>query len=644
MSLYVVNTNVCRENAERHCQELFIHNISESIRTTQNLIGFALFLPTPFIKRNLGRSFRLIGYRAPVGEDELILFLRVFARGSNEYTYFLDNCSENTELLINRLMPYTEAELINIHRELAVTQPAPLLPSPSDEERCWLYEVFREENADEGLLVLETEEWVKKIRNSENRDYLALYHQMIEQIDWKLLNMASTNLDCHVHWEDNMRLGFLYLYRPDLDRLVLLEPLRHYDDVNVLRDKHLARLGKTGEGRHDLSRISVRSYPFFMVLDQDAWLAIQNDEEANLALSPEEAKLLESIHRAGAEGELGYPLFINGRAGSGKSTMLQYLVADYVEYALRRETINPTLFMTCSPDLLERARETVRGLLTAHHVRLLNKPYLQHTLNDILNKSFWVFKDFLLELLPPEMKDSFPESKYVNYAEFRRLWAKEFRKRPEARRLSPDVSWHAIRSYIKGIRSTRNDELEPQEFNALPRRRRSISEHTYKNIYENVWIRWYKRLCEDEGAWDDQDLAASVLEAGLARRINSAAIFCDEAQDFTPLELDIIFQLSLFSRRSMQPEELRRVPIVFAGDPLQTINPTGFRWDTVKADFHERFCAVLDPRRRAKVELSYCELRFNYRSNPGIVGFCNLIQLVRSCLLDISDIHPQEAW
>lgn len=102
--------------------------------------------------------------------------------------------------------------------------------------------------------------------------------------------------------------------------------------------------------------------------------------------------------------------------------------------------------------------------------------------------------------------------------------------------------------------------------------------------------------------------------------------------------------MSVFSRRSLQPEQLKRVPFVFAGDPLQTVNPTGFRWSAVQADFHDRFCAVLDPRRRAHVEINYKELRFNYRSNPGIVKFCNLIQLLRAALFGGQGIQPQEAW
>lgn len=644
MALYVVVTDKCQGDADRHGQNSLVANLRQSIEITQNLTGFDFFLPSPFLKKSLGRSFRLIAYRTPVADDELILFLRVLARGSNDYEGFLSNWDKDTDGVTRHFQPYDASELKQIHARLT-SVPLPLpLPAPDDEERGWLYEVFREETQDDELLVLETEAWVKKMREPANRDFLALYHQMLEQMDMGRLHTGATNADCQVHWESNGRLGVAYLYRPDLNRLLLLEPMRHSDDVDAVLEEHRERLRKTGEGQHELSRIAARSYPYLMVLDQDAWLAIQKDEEANLALSPEEAELLESIHRAGTEGELGYPLFINGRAGSGKSTMLQYLAADYVDFALRQSASRLPLYMTCSRDLLERARETVRRLLTAHHARLLEGAHDPAKIDAVLGSSFLVFHDFLYSLLPPETQKKLPEDCYVNYAEFRRLWARDFAKRPEARRMSSDVSWHAIRSYIKGIRSSHDDELGPEEFNALPRRRRSVSEEAYKRIYDRVWCSWYKRLCDDENYWDDQDLAARVLDSGVAPKIDCAAIFCDEAQDFTPVELDIIFQLSLFGRRSLQPEELRHVPIVFAGDPLQTINPTGFRWDAVQADFHERFCAVLDPHRRARVDLSYKELHFNYRSNPGIVGFCNLIQLVRAALLGARDIRPQEAW
>ena len=646
MALYVEVSDVCLADADRHSQTSLVKNLARRIEETQSLTGFDHFLPTRLLKKGLGRSYRLIAYRASVAEDELILFLCVLARGSNEYKYFLESWDKKPEEVTRRFQTFSDNELGIIHARLTSVSPPPPLPPPDGEETAWLHEVLQESAREEDLLVLETETWVRKMRAPVNRDFMALYHQVLEHIglDLDKLRPASTNTACQIYWEKNLKLGVAYLYRPDLQRLVLLEPLRHTDNSEPLLDEHRQRLSKIKEGLHDYSRIAARSYPFLMVLDRDAWLAIQKDEEANLALSPEEAELLESVHRAKAAGELGYPLFINGRAGSGKSTMLQYLAARYVAFALRKNTSQLPLYMTCSPDLLERARQTVRGLLTAHHDRLLEKPHDPAALESVLQRCFGVFHDFLYSLLPVDVQKALSRDRYVNYATFRKLWSEQFARRPEARRTSPDLAWHTIRSFIKGIRSGRDDELGPEEYNALPRRRRSVSEDTFRQVYERVWCSWYKRLCEDEGYWDDQDLAACVLEAGAASGIDCPAIFCDEAQDFTPAELDIIYQLSLFGRRSLQPEELRRVPIVFAGDPLQTINPTGFRWDAVQSDFHERFCAVLDPRRRTKLDISYRELRFNYRSNPGIVNFCNLIQLARAALLSVRSIQPQEAW
>ncbi len=465
------------------------------------------------------------------------------------------------------------------------------------------------------------------MRSSEMRDYLALYHQIVDQC-LSQLPPSSSNIDCKIHWDkNNQSVGIAYIYRPDLHRLLLLEPVRRdrSQDIEKVLDEHRKKLSGTAEDTAEaLSRVAVRSYPYLMVLDSDAWLKIQKDEEANLALSPEEAELLESVRKAGVGDRLGYPLFINGRAGSGKSTMLQYLAADYVEFSLERSDGLKPIYMTYSRDLLDRAKQTVRGLLTTHHKRLLEGAPDSSKIDALLSDSFVVFHEFLYSLLTPEDAERFAPERRVTYAEFRRLWAEEFGRRPEAKHISPDLAWHTIRSYIKGRRSTSDDDLDPEEFDALPLRQRSVSLDTYRQIYEHVWCRWYKRLCKEKRHWDDQDLAARVLESsssGAAQLPSFGAVFCDEAQDFTPLELEIIFQLSLFSRRSLSPQDLQRVPIAFAGDPLQTINPTGFRWEAVKADFHERFRAVLDPRRRANdVKINYHELHLTIAPTPESSG------------------------
>src|SRR5262249_26960606 len=91
MALLAYITDPCREDAERHGQVSTLETIKGSIERWQNLTGFDFFLPTPFVKRKIGRNFRLIAYAVPFGDDQLILFLRFIGRGSKDYEHFLSN-------------------------------------------------------------------------------------------------------------------------------------------------------------------------------------------------------------------------------------------------------------------------------------------------------------------------------------------------------------------------------------------------------------------------------------------------------------------------------------------------------------------------------------------------------------------------
>ena len=652
LALYVHITEACFNDANTQGFRNLIENVRDSIEDTQNLIGFE-FLSVSSLKKKLGRNLRLIAHRHPVDNDTIILFLRVIARGSNDYERIIRQ--DNPDTIVDRFQPYTDEQIGNILAKR--TEVEPLIPrrSPNDEERKWLYNVFhggsQQEMLIDDLFVLETESWTKNIKSQSFVPFLASYRKLLEQMTYtERLRPGNTECDLEILWDRDHEIGILYYYRPDMKRLLLLEPLFEHA-VDTVKREHENLLHQAIASQNTFSGIAVRSYPLLMVLDAAAWIAIQQDREANLALSPEETKLVEDIREAGIKGSGGYPLFINGRAGSGKSTMLQYLAAEYVNFALRAGTDLVPLYMTYSKDLLERAREIVRGLITTHYSALLERGGRcldEGRIDRQLHESFRVFDEYLYSLLPPERQQTFQKDHYVPYAVFRRLWSEQFARRPDARGLSPEVCWHVIRSYIKGsVRTSRDDDLNPDEFDALPRKRRTVLPDLYRRIYRDVWERWYKRLCDDQGYWDDQDLAAEVLDVGIDDDVRRVAIFCDEAQDYTPVELEIIFQLSLFSRLSLESHDIQRVPILFAGDQLQTINPTGFRWDAVKADFHDRFYAILDPHRlgrhgREPIEIK--ELGYNYRSNPGIVKFCNLIQLVRAAVFGGPDIRPQKSW
>jgi len=74
-----------------------------------------------------------------------------------------------------------------------------------------------------------------------------------------------------------------------------------------------------------------------------------------------------------------------------------------------------------------------------------------------------------------------------------------------------DVAWHTIRSYIKGMQFSTEDDLDPADFADLPKGRQSVSPGAYRLIYERVWTTGTASCVRKEGYWHDQDLAASVL-------------------------------------------------------------------------------------------------------------------------------------
>jgi superfamily I DNA/RNA helicase len=186
--------------------------------------------------------------------------------------------------------------------------------------------------------------------------------------------------------------------------------------------------------------------------------------------------------------------------------------------------------------------------------------------------------------------------------------------------------------------------LDPDSYKEIPNKRKTVCTDTYELIYTDVWEKWYRDICQNGSRWDDQDLTRRVLTLNDAEISGYPAVFCDEAQDFTSIELELILRLSLFSQRQIPPRSLRLVPFAFAGDPFQTLNPTGFDWNAVQSTFHESIVQALDRAAQASLEFNYRELSFSYRSTRNIVGFCNLLQLLRGVLFDIGNLRPQRAW
>ncbi len=183
MTIYVDVTDTCNDDARNHGQVALLKKLLASIRKTQNLTGFDFLRPTPFIKKGLGRSFRLIAYRVPVEHDELILFLRVLARGSNDYEYFLSHWRQRTNAVARRFQPYDNDKVQQILSKLKQVSSPQVLRQPDQKEQGWLYEVFQPETSSDELFVLETEDWVKRMKAKESLPYLGFVPSSTQKDD-----------------------------------------------------------------------------------------------------------------------------------------------------------------------------------------------------------------------------------------------------------------------------------------------------------------------------------------------------------------------------------------------------------------------------------------------------------------------------
>lgn len=367
----------------------------------------------------------------------------------------------------------------------------------------------------------------------------------------------------------------------------------------------------------NLQNFSSKCYPDYYTYLYDAWKEVEEDDMANLALSEEEIKILQKVQ---------FPFFVSGLAGSGKSTILYYLYANIYKYVATKHPNHNLLFLSYNDMLVDKARMSVKSILSYHKSNYGFKEYFDKEENlHHFNNSFIPFREFLkTAFLDEQSIKLFSEEKHITYEKFRELYHSEYKK--AGKRLSPSILWSVIRTFIKG-RSLQYFTPEDYASDEISRGDRTVDPKVYAEAYK-IWDKWYRHYYANGEGWDDLDLVRYALTNGDFQNVfhNYAVIFCDEAQDFTKLEIDLILSLSKHSKYklSLHPED-KRIPIAFAGDPNQTINPTGFRWAGTKAIFSRSFKDSLD----SYPELDDPELSKNYRSQLGIVKFANTIQTIR---------------
>lgn len=635
-----------------------------------------LFEPfPPYWKRRRGKEGRIFARLISVGEDEVFCFIELLRRKSHDYLRLLTDIRDYMEPLLP-----SQQELEKWVEEQKASGVEIISKPPLPETAVnWLYPPqwmmgastdasFTETkgNSIEEILIYESREWVSRFRQQSISDFWQTYYEILSDIAQDADLKAQYIM--HQVWMVEKRQRAV-LYIRELDQgspiLFLVAPLTlpispqeikyivettlHITPAQTEGPKPASEKGSdnSSHNEHYLLRLAARSYPGYILADEATWLAIERDSQANLALSPQEEELLRDISMA-TPGASRLPVFINGRAGSGKSTMLYYLFADYCYRKQQGDLQEIPLFLTYSERLLDVAYQNVQTLLLAHHRFLSEQSHSQHLPQNI-KPYFFHFRDFLLNLLPPGEASKFQTDKLITFDTFKRLYQginlppslkKHALRLPERNKYSSEFCWHVIRTFIKGYDI--HECLTSEDFGEISRRERTILADDYEKVCQTVWEKWYQGLAE-EGFWDEQDLVRKVLELECFDP-KFAAIFCDEAQDFTHIELYLLLRLSIFPDYEMGHYLQLGLPFAFAGDPFQTLNPTGFRWSNVQAIFYTEIIQMLDPGNKWNLSINYKELEYNYRSIPPVVRFGNLIQLWRHTLLHGNDIKPQQVW
>ena len=136
---------------------------------------------------------------------------------------------------------------------------------------------------------------------------------------------------------------------------------------------------------------------------------------------------------------------------------------------------------------------------------------------------------------------------------------------------------------------------------------------------------YYQQQLEAAGRYDEIDLTRRALQylEQHGDQFRYDLVVCDEVQDFTDVQLALLFRLAADPRRT-----------VLTGDPKQIINPSGFRWEEVRARYYERGLQVPE----------VINLSINFRSVGNIVSLANSLLQLKGRLIGLGSGEIAERW
>ena len=315
----------------------------------------------PFYRRREGK-FRIMGKLMFVNSNSqqipIMVIWQIFSRGSTEYNRFIDADKSEKEEIAAKYLP----DETDLRKEIKPDTPLP--PSPPflpNELSPWLLPF---EKSPKETMIFETREWVRRFEEDKHRELAHRYYDLLKKIidgDEKEVNLGYIEKP-FLRFAQDEHATIYYAHflvdipeHPSEEIMLLLDAsdTRNPKLEETLQDGlngkgNFSWLGKiesesvTSDNQlNNVSRQSGRAYYAYILADEYLWRLVEGLSEsnkkweqsegfdiANPALSVEEMRILNQTKYEANEVVL--PLFVNGRAGSGKSTMLYHLFAEYL--------------------------------------------------------------------------------------------------------------------------------------------------------------------------------------------------------------------------------------------------------------------------------------------------------------------------
>lgn len=483
--------------------------------------------------------------------------------------------------------------------------------------------------------IFETKEWVayaleNKLNNGMLDKYvntfrIAINHIISSNEDFPIIK-NDNNMNIYQYVSNNIGIIFSKIILNENEYLLL-----HYGaHIEVQKEYweeclHNIEINKREyiPDEETLYRLSFRSYPKWTLKEDELWFRIAKSEEnSNLSLTTEQVDFLKNFK---------FPCYINGQAGSGKSTLLYYIFANIIFLKHLDYISGEIIFLTENEQLLDDTVQNVFDLLG-------NNPEFQLPMEEIIkNKNcFDSFKNFLLNMLNENDLENFEDDKYLHFPIFKNFYETSTIKGSIINEYSAEEVWFVIVTYIYGHDVNIKITSENYE-DKINNKARKITLERFKDIETHV-LPFYDSLL-DKGYWDKLKIIRYIdKNINIDLKTKYSVIVCDESQDFCKVELSFILKQSNYLQYDLS--KIEQMPIIFAGDSNQTVNPTGFSDAEMTSLLYQELQEI---KFNYNSENTFYSPNLNYRSSAQVVNLANFIQFHRMKHLGMTKKLPQES-